>query len=198
MSPCEREEQVLLYHYGELSDDGRAECERHLKVCGQCRLGLAALAAVGQFKQPRQVPAELVAGVRRRVLPGRLAGWLRGHPWFRYSTVATGLAAGLLAFSGIELGNRAVSDGRAVLSHETVISSRAADISASISAARSSTALAGHEKAYSAYLETNDTDGFFSSAEAMYYAGSETDDVNRLLDNINAIRTDIKNERTAK
>lgn len=201
MNPFNHEEQALLYHYGELSAAGRAEFERHLNSCPQCRQTLAALSAVGKVcSQTPAVPPELVAEVKKRVLPGRIGAWLYGHPWFRYSTAAVGLAAGLLVFSGIELGNRSGLPvaGRTAPALSWDADTRADEVAAGIAAVRRGEYPAEYEQSYYSYLEENDTDGFFTSTEAMYYGSSEADAAGQLMSSISDIKQDIKTERTLK
>lgn len=203
MEPCNREEQVLLYHYGELSRAESAACELHVKECARCRQSLAVLAAAGAALAERKVsaPDALVAAVRGRVVPAGRWGWFKTHRWFRYSTAAASLAAGLIVFSGVDLGDRAAVAPRPEVSASAVSASAFSWPDALMSGARSAngeTALAGYDAEYVAYLEKNDSDGFLSSVEAVYYGSSDTDDVNRLLNDIDSVRAELETERTKK
>lgn len=200
MKPCNREEQVLLYHYGELSRAEREECERHVKECARCRQSLAVLAAAGEALTERKVsaPDALVAAVRGRVVPAGRWGWLKTHRWFRYSTTAVSLAAGLIVFSGVDLGDR---EAVVLRPAAAAVEARASWPDALLSGARhagTGTVLAGYDADYAAYLQTNDGGGLLSSPEALYYGSSEADAVNRLMNDISSAYAEIETERIIK
>lgn len=76
--PC-NEEQLVLYHYNELSTDNRRELDHHLQTCGSCR---SALVEIGSSLAALPRPELQLSPAQKRVFVERVNERVRRSPTY--------------------------------------------------------------------------------------------------------------------